>query len=157
MVAGAAKIRVTFQVDTDGLLSVKAQELSTEIESSIEVKPSYGLNGEQIQEMLESSFRLAEEDKESRAIAQIKVEGQQILAMIEEALKIDKSLLNQGELDGIRNIMSELAEALESADRNAIEGKIKRLNEGTANFAAKRMDNSISKALSGKNIDTLEL
>ena len=157
MVAGAAKIRVTFQVDTDGLLSVKAQELSTGIESSIEVKPSYGLNGEQIQEMLESSFRLAEEDKESRAIAQIKVEGQQIIAMIEEALKIDKSLLNQGELDGIRNIMSELAEALESADRNAIEEKIKQLNEGTANFAAKRMDNSISKALSGKNIDTLEL
>ena len=100
---------------------------------------------------------MAEEDKESRAIAQIKVEGQQIIAMIEEALKIDKSLLNQGELDGIRNIMSELAEALESADRNAIEEKIKRLNEGTANFAAKRMDNSISKALSGKNIDTLEL
>ena len=83
MVAGAAKIRVTFQVDTDGLLSVKARELSTGIESSIEVKPSYGLEDHQIQQMLASSFSSAEEDKESRALAEIRVDGQQIIAMIE--------------------------------------------------------------------------
>ena len=97
MVAGAAKIRVTFQVDADGLLSVKAKELSTGIESSIEVKPSYGLEDKHIQQMLESSFSSAEEDKESRALAEIRVDGKQIIAMIESALEQDKNLLNQDE------------------------------------------------------------
>lgn len=156
MVAGAAKIRVTFQVDADGLLSVKAKELSTGIESSIEVKPSYGLEDKHIQQMLESSFSSAEEDKESRALAEIRVDGKQIIAMIESALEQDKSLLNQDEIDHIYATVHELTEALASSDRGLIEEKTKLLNEATATFAARRMDNSISKALTGKTINTLE-
>jgi len=156
MVAGAAKIRVTFQVDTDGLLSVKAKELSTGIESSIEVKPSYGLEDKHIQQMLESSFSSAEEDKESRALAEIRVDGKQIIAMIESALEQDKNLLNQDEIDHIYATVHELTEALTSSDRGLIEEKTKLLNEATATFAARRMDNSISKALTGKTINTLE-
>ena len=157
MVAGAAKIRVTFQVDADGLLSVKAKELSTGIESSIEVKPSYGLEDKHIQQMLESSFSSAEEDKESRALAEIRVDGKQIIAMIESALEQDKNLLNQDEIDHIYATVHELTEALASSDRGLIEEKTKLLNEVTATFAARRMDNSISKALTGKTINTLEL
>jgi molecular chaperone HscA len=156
MVAGAAKIRVTFQVDTDGLLSVKARELSTGIESSIEVKPSYGLEDHQIQQMLESSFSSAEEDKESRALAEIRVDGQQIIAMIESALEQDKNLLNPNEIDHIHVRVHELTKALATSDRALIEEKTKLLNEATAAFAAKRMDHSISKALTGKTINTLE-
>ena len=156
MVAGAAKIRVTFQVDADGLLSVKAKELSTGIESSIEVKPSYGLDDKHIQQMLESSFSSAEEDKESRALAEIRVDGKQIIAMIESALEQDKNLLNQDEIDHIYATVHELTEALTSSDRGLIEEKTKLLNEATATFAARRMDNSISKALTGKTINTLE-
>ena len=156
MVAGAAKIRVTFQVDTDGLLSVKAKELSTGIESSIEVKPSYGLEDKHIQQMLESSFSSAEEDKESRALAEIKVDGKQIIAMIESALKQDKNLLNQDEVNHIYAMVHELTKALAASDRALIEEKTKLLNEATATFAARRMDNSISKALTGKTINTLE-
>jgi molecular chaperone HscA len=156
MVAGAAKIRVTFQVDTDGLLSVKARELSTGIESSIEVKPSYGLEDHQSQQMLESSFSSAEEDKESRALAEIRVDGQQIIAMIESALEQDKNLLNPNEIDHIHVRVHELTKALATSDRALIEEKTKLLNEATAAFAAKRMDHSISKALTGKTINTLE-
>ena len=156
MVAGAAKIRVTFQVDTDGLLSVKAKELSTGIESSIEVKPSYGLEDHQIQQMLASSFSSAEEDKESRALAEIRVDGQQIIAMIESALEQDKNLLNPNEIDHIHVRVHELTKALATSDRALIEEKTKLLNEATAAFAAKRMDHSISKALTGKTINTLE-
>lgn len=156
MVAGAAKIRVTFQVDADGLLSVKAKELSTGIESSIEVKPSYGLEDKHIQQMLESSFSSAEEDKESRALAEIRVDGKQIIAMIESALEQDKNLLNQDEIDHIYATVHELTKALASSDRGLIEEKTKLLNEATATFAARRMDNSISKALTGKTINTLE-
>ena len=156
MVAGAAKIRVTFQVDADGLLSVKAKELSTGIESSIEVKPSYGLEDKHIKQMLESSFSSAEEDKESRALAEIRVDGKQIIAMIESALEQDKNLLNQDEIDHIYATVHELTEALASSDRGLIEEKTKLLNEATATFAARRMDNSISKALTGKTINTLE-
>ena len=91
LVAGAAKILVTFQVDADGLLSVSAKELSTGIQSKIEVKPSYGLSDEKIKKMLEDSFNLANEDKESRALSEVKIEGSQLLEMIKNAIKEDSS------------------------------------------------------------------
>lgn len=157
MVAGAAKIRVTFQVDTDGLLAVSAKELSTGIESSIEVKPSYGLDDAQIQTMLQSSFDSAEEDKDHRALAEIKTEGTQIIALIEEAIKKDGSLLNQAELKKIHETIDALNKALASDNPDDIKELIDRMNKETEHFAALRMDQSISKALSGKNINTLEL
>ena len=157
MVAGAAKIRVTFQVDTDGLLSVSAKELSTEVESSIEVKPSYGISDKQIQAMLESSFSSAEEDKEDRALAKLKVESQQIIGMIEGAFKVDKALLKKDEIEIIRIAMDNLSEALNNNNREEIQKKTSLLNKASAIFAERRMDNSIHKALSGKSIDSLEL
>ena len=156
LVAGAAKILVTFQVDADGLLSVSAKELSTGIQSAIEVKPSYGLSDEKIKKMLEDSFNLTNEDKESRALSEVKIEGSQLLEMIENAIKEDSDLLKDTELTLLQKNLSELKKSLESSDRDHIEELTKQLNESSQSFAAKRMDRSIDKALTGKSINSLE-
>ena len=156
LVAGAAKILVTFQVDADGLLSVSAKELSTGIQSAIEVKPSYGLSDEKIKKMLEDSFNLANEDKESRALSEVKIEGLQLLEMIENAIKEDPDLLKDTELTLLQKNLSELKKSLESSNRDHIEELTKQLNESSQSFAAKRMDRSIHKALTGKSINSLE-
>ena len=155
LVAGAAKILVTFQVDADGLLSVSAKELSTGIQSAIEVKPSYGLSDEKIKKMLEDSFNLTNEDKESRALSEVKIEGSQLLEMIENAIKEDSDLLKDTELTLLQKNLSELKKSLESSDRDHIEELTKQLNESSQSFAAKRMDRSIHKALTGKSINSL--
>ena len=157
LVAGAAKILVTFQVDADGLLSVSAKELSTGIQSKIEVKPSYGLSDEKIKKMLEDSFNLANEDKESRALSEVKIEGSQLLEMIKNAINEDSDLLKEKELNLLQETLGKLKKSLESSDRNHIEELTKQLNENSQSFAAKRMDRSIHKALTGKSINSLEL
>ena len=156
LVAGAAKIKVTFQVDADGLLSVSAQELSTGTESSIEVKPSYGLSEEKIKAMLESSYALAEEDKEARALSTFKTEANQLVEMTKKALIQDKNLLEASEVSVIEKALGLLQGALEESNRDKIHDFTQKLNEASENFAAKRMDRSIQKALSGKTINTLE-
>jgi len=156
LVAGAAKIKVTFQVDADGLLSVSAQELSTGTESSIEVKPSYGLSEEKIKAMLESSYALAEEDKEARALSAFKTEANQLVEMTKKALIQDKNLLEASEVSVIEKALGLLQGALEENNRDKIHDFTQKLNEASENFAAKRMDRSIQQALSGKTINTLE-
>jgi len=156
LVAGAAKIKVTFQVDADGLLSVSAQELSTGTESSIEVKPSYGLSEEKIKAMLESSYALAEEDKEARALSTFKTEANQLVEMTKKALIQDKNLLEASEVSVIEKALGLLQGALEENNRDKIHDFTQKLNEASENFAAKRMDRSIQQALSGKTINTLE-
>ena len=156
LVAGAAKILVTFQVDTDGLLSVSAKELSTGIQSTIEVKPSYGLSDEKIKKMLEDSFNLAKKDKESRALSEAKTEGLQLCEMIENAIKEDSNLLDKKELNVLQKNLIKLKKLLESSDRNNIEKITKLLNDNSQSFAAKRMDKSIHKALTGKSVSSLE-
>ena len=156
LVAGAAKIKVTFQVDADGLLSVSAQELSTGTESSIEVKPSYGLSEEKIKAMLESSYALAEEDKEARALSTFKTEANQLVEMTKKALIQDKNLLEASEVSVIEKALGLLQGALEESNRDKIHDFTQKLNEASENFAAKRMDRSIQQALSGKTINTLE-
>ena len=156
LVAGAAKILVTFQVDTDGLLSVSAKELSTGIQSTIEVKPSYGLSDEKIKKMLEDSFNLAKKDKESRALSEAKTEGLQLCEMIENAIKEDSNLLDKKELNVLQKNLIKLKKLLESSDRNNIEKITKLLNDSSQSFAAKRMDKSIHKALTGKSVSSLE-
>ena len=156
LVAGAAKILVTFQVDTDGLLSVSAKELSTGIQSTIEVKPSYGLSDEKIKKMLEDSFNLAKKDKESRALSEAKTEGLQLCEMIENAIKEDSNLLDKKELNVLQKNLIKLKKLLESSDRNNIEKITKLLNDNSQSFAAKRMDKSIRKALTGKSVSSLE-
>ena len=157
MVAGAAKIRVTFQVDTDGLLSVSAQELSTGVQASIEVKPSYGLDSNQIKTMLESSFQLADEDKENRALAEVKVEAMQMQEMVERALQQDQNILDEPEIKKINKALDQLRESLKNNDRNLIHEKIDQLNNATQYFAQLRMDQSIKNALTGRDIKDMKL
>lgn len=157
MVAGAAKIRVTFQVDTDGLLSVTAKELSTNTQASIEVKPSYGLDDEQIRSMLEDSFKSAHEDLEHRALAEEKMGGHQLLEMLKNALAEDQKLIDKNEIQLIDDAVKGLEMALHGDDRHQIHEKIERLNDVTQNFAQARMDHSIQKALSGKTLKDMEL
>ena len=157
MVAGAAKIRVTFQVDTDGLLSVSAQELSTGVQASIEVKPSYGLDSNQIKTMLESSFQLADEDKENRALAEVKVEATQMQEMVERALQQDQNILDEPEIKKINKALDQLRESLKNNDRNLIQEQIDQLNNATQYFAQLRMDQSIKNALTGRDIKDMKL
>jgi molecular chaperone HscA len=157
MVAGAAKIRVTFQVDTDGLLSVTAKELSTNTQASIEVKPSYGLDDEQIRSMLEDSLKSANKDLEHRALAEEKMGGHQLLEMLKNALAEDQKLIDKDEIKPIDDAVKGLEMALQGDDRHQIHEKIERLNDVTQNFAQARMDHSIQKALSGKTLKDMEL
>jgi molecular chaperone HscA len=152
MTAGAAKIRVTFQVDADGLLSVSARELSTNKETHIEVKPSYGIDQNIIKEMLTSSYQNAEEDKNNRQLIEATTEGNQIIELTRNAIKIDKALLNEKELNSIENHMQLLQNAINNQVTDDIIQFTEQLNKACENFAARRMDQSVKTILTGKNI-----
>ena len=156
MVAGAAKIKVTFQVDTDGLLSVSAEETTTNVKASIEVKPSYGLSENQIKNMLQSSYDLAEEDKNARMLAETKMEAIQLIDLTQKALNNDEDLLTESELKSIKDDLITLIDSIKSSNSDKIKEANKKLNAQSESFAAKRMDRSIQKALTGKSIKKLE-
>ncbi|MEL7558936.1 Fe-S protein assembly chaperone HscA [Stutzerimonas chloritidismutans] len=157
MVAGAAKIRVTFQVDADGLLSVSARELASGVESSIQVKPSYGLTDGEIARMLEDSFHKASEDKTARALREQLVDAQRLLEAVEGALAVDgERLLDQDEREAIESQVHELRELLESQDGLAIERQVKRLSQITDAFAARRLDSTVKAALAGRRLNDIE-
>jgi len=158
MVAGAAKIRVTFQIDADGLLSVSATELSTNKETSMTVKPSYGLSEEQITSMLKQSFEKAEEDKEIRALGEAKIEGEQIITAVQNALdKNGSQLLSKEENKKIESAILLLSSSLQLNDSDLIISHTKNLNALTESFAAMLMDQSVGKALKGQSIDKVNL
>ena len=158
MVAGAAKIRVTFQIDADGLLSVSAKELSTNKETSITVKPSYGLSEDQITSMLKQSFEKADEDKKIRALSEAKIEGEQIITAVQNALnKNGDQLLSKDQILIIENAIKTLSSSLQTNDTDAIIQHTKDLNLLTESFAAKLMDQSVGNALKGKSIDKVNL
>ncbi|WP_017937328.1 Fe-S protein assembly chaperone HscA [Zestomonas thermotolerans] len=157
MVAGAAKIRVTFQVDADGLLSVSARELSSGVEASIQVKPSYGLTDGEIARMLQDSFQHAGGDKAARALREQQVEAQRLLEAVQSALDADgERLLGEDERLAILAAMDELRALAAGEDAHAIERQIKRLTQITDAFAARRMDASIKAALAGRRLNELE-
>lgn len=157
MVAGAAKIRVTFQVDADGLLSVSARELASGVESSIQVKPSYGLTDGEIARMLEDSFHKANEDKAARALREQLVDAQRLLEAVEGALAVDgERLLSEEERAAIDSQMQGLRELLDSQDEVAIERQIKRLSQITDAFAARRLDSTVKAALAGRRLNDIE-
>jgi molecular chaperone HscA len=157
MVAGAAKIRVTFQVDADGLLSVSARELASGVESSIQVKPSYGLTDGEIARMLEDSFHKANEDKTARALREQLVDAQRLLEAVEGALAVDgERLLDQEEREAIESQVRELRELLDSQDGLAIERQVKRLSQITDAFAARRLDSTVKAALAGRRLNDIE-
>lgn len=157
MVAGAAKIRVTFQVDADGLLSVSAKELSTGIESGVQVKPSYGLSDEEVATMLKASFEHAKEDVAARNLAEQKVEADRMIEALTSAIRQDGALLSQAELEEIQTKIAELAQLTQTTnDHQRLADAIEAINRDTEFFAARRMDQSIQRALAGKNIDNLD-
>lgn len=157
MVAGAAKIRVTFQVDADGLLSVSARELASGVEASIQVKPSYGLTDGEIARMLEDSFRKADEDRDARALREQLVDAQRLLEAVEAALVADgERLLSAEERVAIDSQVAELRGLLNSQDVVAIERQTKRLSQITDAFAARRLDSTVKAALAGRRLNDIE-
>jgi molecular chaperone HscA len=155
MAAGAARIRVSFQVDADGLLSVSAKENTSGVEASITVKPSYGLADADVERMLRDSFEHAREDMHSRALAEQRVEGQRLLEATRAALQADASLLSPEEISPIESAIASLERLLAGADHRAIKQAIERLNHATEDFAARRMDAGIKRALAGRKIGSL--
>ncbi len=157
MVAGAAKIRVTFQVDADGLLSVAARELASGVEASIQVKPSYGLTDGEIARMLQDSFQNAGDDKVARVLREQQVDAQRLIEAVQAALEADgERLLDAEERMVIDLQMQELSDLMKGSDGYAIEQQTKRLSQVTDAFAARRLDSTVKAALAGRNLNEIE-
>ncbi|BCV54494.1 Fe-S protein assembly chaperone HscA [Shewanella algae] len=155
LAAGAAHIRVTFQVDADGLLSVTAMEKSTGVQSSIQVKPSFGLSDTEIAGMLKDSMRNAKEDIELRMLTEQRVEAARVLESLHSALAKDGELLSQEERALVDRAMADLSETAANGDVDAIKAAIEAVDAQTQEFAARRMDNSIRAALKGQSVDNI--
>ena len=155
MVAGAARIRVTFTVDADGLLHVAAREQNSGVEASIDVKPTYGLDDQEIARMLQDSFSTAQSDMRARALAEARLDADRLLLATQTALDTDSSLLDGAEQSRILALMATLQGSLSLDDPAAIEAVTKALSDGTQAFAALRMNHGIQQALAGKNIETV--
>ena len=156
LVAGAARIRVTFQVDADGLLSVAAREASQGVEAHVVVKPSYGLADDDIARMLQDSFTHASDDMQARALREQQVEGQQMLAAVNHALEADADLVDGREREEIAQAIADLTQQLRGSDHRAIKQAIEKLNRATEPFAARRMDKSVAKALTGHKLSEIQ-
>jgi molecular chaperone HscA len=156
MVAGAARIRVTFQVDADGLLSVAAREQTTGHEARIEVKPSYGLTDDEVAAMLKDGFSHASDDAFRRALREAQVEAQRLIEAVQSALKDDADLLSTLERAHVDVCVSKLQAVMMGDDRRAIDDAMDGVNKATAEFAARRMNQSVQRALSGKKVSELE-
>ena len=157
MVAGAARIQVTFQVDADGLLNVSAREAATGVQSAVTVKPSFGLNDEQISAMLQASFSHAEQDKQARQLAEQRLEAQQLLEGLEIALAADgDALLAPDECARLHQKMSLVREQMSGEDVNDLRIQTEQLGQASESFAARHMDKSIREALSGVSLEALD-
>jgi molecular chaperone HscA len=153
MPAGGAHIRVTFQVDADGLLSVSAEEKSTGVAAGIQVKPSYGLTDDQVANMISGSMQHARQDMQQRLLREQQVEADRVLEAVGTALNTDANLLNEGELTEIKRALASLAQVRQQEDIAAIKAAIEHTNILTDDFAALRMDRSIRLALQGHKVD----
>ena len=155
MAAGAARIRVTFQVDADGLLCVSAQEQSTGVQAQIEVKPSYGLDDSTITQMLKDSMSNAAEDMAARARAEAVVEAESLTDAVNAALELDSDLLEAEELQQIQQDIADLQGRLKDGKAEGIRAAVSKLSHSTDNFAAKRMNRNIQRALTGQSVDNI--
>jgi molecular chaperone HscA len=153
MVAGAARIRVTFEVDADGLLSVRAIEETSGVAATVSVKPSYGLSDEQIARMLQEGFHTAELDKSERSLREARVEAERLILATRSALSADGDLLNACQHDEIETLLSAVQLASEGDDRLAMEAAVQALAVGTEAFAAERMNRGIAQALKGRRVE----
>jgi molecular chaperone HscA len=157
MTAGAARIRVTFQIDADGLLSVSAREQTTGVESSVMVKPSYGLTDNEIERMLRESIAHAHEDDAARKLREQQVDADRLMEAVRGALAVDGALLNAAERDAIERGLNELQAARAGNDDARIKQAIKALDQATQTFAQRRMDENIRKALAGHKLDEFDV
>ncbi|AZY52273.1 Fe-S protein assembly chaperone HscA [Bordetella avium] len=155
MVAGAARIRVTFQVDADGLLSVTASEQSTGVEAAVTVKPSYGLSDDEITRMLSESVSHADDDARARMLREQQVEARQLVESVSAALAVDGDLLNADERAVVDAALAAAAAAQNAAEVDAVRQAVQALSDATEDFAARRMDRSIRAALAGRKLDEL--
>ncbi|HAS8504043.1 TPA: Fe-S protein assembly chaperone HscA [Vibrio vulnificus] len=156
MAAGAAHIRVTYQVDADGLLSVTAMEKSTGVQSEIQVKPSYGLSDDEVANMLRDSMTYAKEDMQARALAEQRVEADRVIEGLIAAMQADgDELLSEAEKATLLQAIESLIELRNGNEANAIEQGIKDTDKASQDFASRRMDKSIRAALAGQSIDTI--
>ncbi|MBW8847378.1 MAG: Hsp70 family protein, partial [Burkholderiales bacterium] len=153
MVAGAARIRVSFQVDADGLLSVSAEELTSGVQAAITVKPSYGLSDDQIAGMLKDGFSSADADMAARKLREAKVEAERMVLATRSALAADGDLLTEAERQTLEARLVALAAM--DGDADTIDAAVKALAEATEGFAAERMNRSIARALTGRNVSAL--
>ena len=156
MAAGAARVLVTFQVDADGLLAVTAQEKSTGAEASIAVKPSYGLGDAEIERMLRDSYEHARDDMQARALHESRVDGERLADAVRSALGSDPGLVSAAERAEIERLLAALRANLAGTDHRAIKHAADALNRATGEFAARRMDASVRRALAGRNIANLD-
>jgi molecular chaperone HscA len=157
MVAGAAKIQVMFQVDADGILSVSAKELSTGVETHIEVKPSYGLTEDEITTMLKASFEYAEADVATRSLTEAKVDTQRVIDAVANAIALDGDrLLSQQERSSLNETLAEVQAIATNSERaSEITAASERLAKASDEFASRRMDDSVRQALAGTSLDEL--
>jgi molecular chaperone HscA len=155
MAAGAARIRVTFQVDADGLLSVSAREQGSGVEAAVTVKPSYGLADEQIAQMLKDGFAHAEDDMAARSLREAQVEAERMVLATRSALRADGHLLQAEPRAAIDTLVLALEQARGGDDTAAIEAATEALAKGTEHFAALRMNHGIRQALSGRRLDEI--
>ena len=155
MAAGAARIRVTFQVDADGLLAVSARESTTGIQAAIAVKPSYGLTDAQITQMLKESLEHARDDVQLRVLKEQQVEGERILEAVENALSEDADLVSAEEQGAVRAELDALRKTLSCTDHRTIKSAIERVNRATESFAGRRMDRAVKRALAGRKVESL--
>ena len=156
MVAGAARIRVTFQVDADGLLSVSAQEQTSGVKAEITVKPSYGLGDDEIARMLRESFDRAGEDIKARALREQQVDAEQMLSAMDAALAVDAALLSFDERAAIDGLCGNLRVTATGTDHLAVKAAVEALNKGSEEFAARRMDRAIHSALAGRTLASID-
>lgn len=157
MAAGAARILVTFTVDADGLLSVSARETKSQIEANIVVKPSYGLTEDEITQMLKASFTSAEADKKARMLAEARVDASALIEAIHNAMQVDEKLLSAEDLSLFNRHIATLTSLMQADNADDIRNATEELNHATEAFAAKRMDVSVQRALSGQDIHSLNL
>ncbi|MBX9899193.1 MAG: Fe-S protein assembly chaperone HscA [Burkholderiaceae bacterium] len=154
MAAGAARIRITYQVDADGLLSVSARELRSGVETSVTIKPSYGLTDDEVARMLQDSFSSANQDMQIRALKEEQVEAERILLATQSAIEHDTALLTKPELEAIQALMEKVRVAMHSEDHTNLKACVSALADGTEEFAARRMDQSVRTALAGKKLSS---
>ena len=155
MVAGAARIRVTFQVDADGLLSVSAREMISGVEAAIQVKPSYGLSDNAIADMLKDGFASAEGDMQARKLREARVDAERMILATRSALAADGDLLDADQTSAIETLLTALAATAEGDDANAMDAAVEALASGTESFAAERMNRGIQRALTGRSVDQI--